>query len=106
MQISSLSGREMTKEIVFLAISRARRFLHWLPAALRLAEEPKVRVTLLVSSAAGHDFIRAYDSDRRRQIKRLWAPSVCALGQFTPPHRLSALLLSARAFGRDPRQSR
>ena len=54
----------MIKEIAFLAISQAHQFLHWLPAALRLAREPDVRVTVLVSSQAGLDFIRGYDPDR------------------------------------------
>jgi hypothetical protein len=37
-------------DIAFLAISQAHQFLHWLPAALRLAAEPGVKVNFLVSS--------------------------------------------------------
>lgn len=54
---------------------------------------------MLVSSAAGQDFIRAYDLHGRLQITRPWAPSVRAHGLFTPPHRVSARLLNARAIG-------
>jgi hypothetical protein len=53
----------------------------------------------LVSSAAGQDFICAYDLHGRLEIKRLWAPPVRAHGLFTPPHPLSVLLLNARAIG-------
>lgn len=89
----------MINEIAFLAISQAHQFLHWLPAALRLAAEPNVRVTVLVSSAAGQDFIRAYDPEQRLHIRRLWAPSVRSHGLFTPPRRLPVLLLNARTIG-------
>jgi hypothetical protein len=90
----------MIHEIAFLAISQAHQFLHWLPAALRLAAEPNVRVTVLVSSEAGHEFIRSYDPHGRLHIKRLNAPSMRRHGLFTPPHRLSVLLLNAATIGR------
>jgi hypothetical protein len=90
----------MTSEIAFLAISQAHQFLHWLPAALRLAAEPDVRVTVLVSTAAGQDFIRAYDPEQRLNIRRLWAPSVRQHGLFTPPPRLPVLLLNASLVAR------
>jgi hypothetical protein len=88
------------KEIAFLAISQAHQYLHWLPAALRLAEEPNVRVTVLVSTHAGADFIRAHDPENRLQIKRLWAPPINRDGLFTPPPRWLPLLLNARAISR------
>ena len=90
----------MVHEIAFLAISQAHQFMHWLPAALRLAGEPGVRVTVLVSSNAGQDFIRSYDPDHKLQIKRLRAPSVRRHGLFTPPPRVPVLLLNARSIGR------
>ena len=90
----------MIKEIAFLAISQAHQFLHWLPAALRLAREPDVRVTVLVSSQAGLDFIRGYDPDRRLHIERLWAPSLRPHGLFDPPSRLPVLLLNAPLISR------
>ena len=90
------------KRIAFLAISQAHQFLHWLPAALRLAERPEVEVTVLVSSRAGLDFIRSYDPERRLRIKRLWAPSLRRHGLFTPPKRRSVLLLNAWSIARYP----
>lgn len=92
----------MIKEIAFLAITQAHQFLHWLPAALRLAHEPGIKVTVLVSTQAGHDFIRSYDSEYRLHIKRLWAPSVGSKGLFRPPPRIPVLLLNARTISRYP----
>jgi hypothetical protein len=90
------------KKIAFLAISQAHQFLHWLPAALRLAEEPDVDVTVLVSTSAGFDFIRSYDRERRLRLRRLWAPSVEPQGLFRPPARGLVLLLNARTIARYP----
>jgi len=90
----------MIKEIAFLAISQAHQFLHWLPAALRLAKEPDVRVTVLVSSQAGLDFIRQYDPDNHLRLEKLWAPSVRPHGLFDPPLRLPVLLLNASTISR------
>jgi hypothetical protein len=91
-----------TKEIAFLAISQAHQFLHWLPAALRLAREPGLKVTVLVSTKASEDFIRSYDPEGRLHIERLRAPSLRRHGLFTPPHRLSVLLMNARSIARYP----
>ena len=77
----------MNHEIAFLAISQAHHFLHWLPAALRLAAEPGVRVTVLVSTSGGGDFIRSYDPENRLRIEQLSAPSLRRHGLFTPPLR-------------------
>ena len=90
------------KKIAFLAISQAHQFLHWLPAALRLAEEPRVEVTVLVSTRASVEFIRSYDPERRLRLKRLWAPSIEPQGLFRPPARWLVLLLNARTIGRYP----
>lgn len=90
----------MTREIAFLAISQAHQYLHWLPAALRLAANPDVRVTVLVSSEASQAFIRSYDSEKRLRIERLWAPSIRPHGLFTPPLRVPVLLLNARQISR------
>jgi hypothetical protein len=92
----------MIHEIAFLAISQAHQFLHWLPAALRLAGEPGVKVTVLVSSEAGETFIRSYDPKGRLNIERLWAPSVRSHGLFNPPSRVPVLLMNARSIGRYP----
>src|SRR5207248_9935948 len=89
-----------THHIAFLAISQAHQFLHWLPAALRLAAEPGVQVTVLVSSRAGAEFIRSFDPEQRLLIKRLWAPSLRPHGLFTPPLRAAVLLLNARSISR------
>jgi hypothetical protein len=92
----------MVREIAFLAISQAHQFLHWLPAALRLAARKDARVTVLVSSQAGHDFIKSYDPQNVLHIERLLAPSVRAHGLFTPPLRIPTLLLNARKIARYP----
>jgi hypothetical protein len=92
----------MIHEVAFLAISQAHQFLHWLPAALRLAGQPGVNVTVLVSSEAGQEFIRSYDPEGRLRIKRLWAPSVRSHGLFAPPERVPVLLLNAPAIARYP----
>jgi hypothetical protein len=89
-------------DIAFLAISQAHQFLHWLPAALRLAAEPGVKVTVLVSSKAGEQFIRSYDPEHCLNIERLWAPSIRPHGLFNPPVRIPVLLMNARAIGRHP----
>lgn len=92
----------MVHEVAFLAISQAHQFLHWLPVALRLAGQPGVNVTVLVSSEAGQEFIRSYDPENRLHIKRLRAPSVRSHGLFTPPERVPVLLLNARSIARYP----
>jgi hypothetical protein len=91
-----------TLRIAFLAISQAHQFLHWLPAALRLAQEPGVEVTVLGTSAAGLDFIRSYDPDGLLKVRKLWAPSLRRDGLFSPPKRRLALLMHHREIGRFP----
>ena len=90
----------MIHEIAFLAISQAHQYLHWLPAALHLAGEPGVKVTVLVSSEAGQEFIRSHDPHGRLHIKRLWTPSLRRHGLFTPPPRVPVLLLNAGEISR------
>ena len=92
----------MTTRIAFLAVSQAHQFLHWLPAALRLAREPGVEVTVLCSTRAGLEFIRRYDPERLLRLKRIWAPSFGRQGLFTPPKRRLALLLNAWRIARFP----
>ena len=92
----------MTTRIAFLAISQAHQYLHWLPAALRLAQDPDVEVTVLGSSAAGLDFIRSYDPEGRLRYRRLWAPSLRPDGLFTPPKRRLTLLLNAQTIASFP----
>ena len=84
----------MPTRIGFLAISQAHQFLHWLPAALRLATEPEVEVTVLCSTRAGLEFIRSYDPSGSLMLKRLWAPSLHKGDLFTPPKRRLTLLLN------------
>ncbi len=88
--------------IAFLAISQAHQFLHWLPAALRLAREPGVEVTVLGTSQAGLDFIRSYDPDELLKIRKLWVPSFRPDGLFSPPKRRLALLMHGLEIGRYP----
>ena len=95
------SNRRMLR-IAFLAISQAHQFLHWLPAALRLAREPGVEVTILGASAAGLEFIRSYDADGLLRIRKLWVPSRRRDGLFTPPKRRLTLLMHFREIGRYP----
>jgi hypothetical protein len=92
----------MTTRIAFLAVSQAHQFLHWLPAALRLAREPGVEVTVLCSTRAGLEFIRRYDSEGLLRLKRIWAPSVHRQGLFTPPKRRLTLLLNYPTIARFP----
>ena len=99
---SGPATRPATNKIAFLAVSQAHQFLHWLPAALRLAEEPGVEVTVLVSTAAALDFVRSYDPERRLGLKRLWAPSVEPQDLFRPPARWLVLLLNSRTIARYP----
>ena len=89
-------------KIAFLAISQAHQFLHWLPAALRLAKEPEVEVTVLASTRAGADFIRSHDPGQRLRVERLRAPNPGRRGLFDPPPRLLALVLNARKIARYP----
>jgi len=92
----------MIQEIAFLAISQAHQFLHWLPAALRLAAHDDVRVTVLVSTPGGGDFIRSYDPENRLRIEQLSAPSLRRHGLFTPPLRWPVLLMNAKRIARYP----
>ena len=92
----------MIHEVAFLAISQAHQFLHWLPAALRLAARDDVRVTVLVSTRDGADFIRSYDPENRLRIEQLSAPSLRRHGLFTPPLRWPVLLMNARKIARYP----
>jgi hypothetical protein len=82
------------ERIAFLAITQAHQFLHWLPAALRLAREPGVEVTVFCASSAGLDFIRSYDPDQLLQLRRLRSPRFGQDGLFNPPKRRLALLLN------------
>ena len=91
-----------TKDIAFIAVTQAHQFLHWLPAALHLATEPNVRVTVLASTKGGADFIRSFDPERRLRIERLWARGGGRDGLFDPPVRLPVLLLNARRIARFP----
>lgn len=91
-----------SKQVAFLAISQAHQFLHWLPAALQLAQHSGVRVTVLVSTRAGRDFIRSYDPEGTLRVKRLWAPSVRRQGLFMPPPRRLTLLLNIWSIARYP----
>ena len=88
--------------IGFLAISQAHQFLHWLPAALRLAREPDVEVTVLATSTAGIDFIRSYDPGELLRIRKLWVPSFRPDGLFSPPKRRLTLLMHWRTIGHYP----
>lgn len=85
-------------KIAFLAISQAHQFHHWLPAAIRLAKEPDVEVTVLVTTGGGADFIRSYDPEKRLRIEQLWTPSLRRHGLFTPPLRWPVLLMNARTI--------
>jgi hypothetical protein len=92
----------MIREIAFLAISQGHQFLHWLPAALRLAAEPGIKVTVLVSSQAGQEFIQSHDREGQLHVRRLRAPSLRKHGLFNPPARVPVLLMNARAISRYP----
>jgi hypothetical protein len=90
------------QRVAFLALSQAHQHLHWLPAALRLAQRPDVEVTVLSASRAMLEFIRSYDHDDRLKFRRLWVPSLSRDGLFTPPKRRLTVLMYHRTIGRFP----
>lgn len=98
----SASGTCRTIRIGFLAISQAHQYLHWLPAALRLAREPGVEVTVLGTTDAGLDYIRSYDPQRLLRLDKLWVPWSRADGLFIPPPRRQALLINYARIRRFP----
>jgi hypothetical protein len=78
--------------IGFLALSQAHQIFHWLPAALRLAREPGVEVTVLCPSRAGIDFIRSYDPQASLKLEWLAMPRRRS-GLFNYPRRARVLAL-------------
>ena len=92
----------MSLRIGFMAISQAHQYLHWLPAALRLAREPGVEVTVLGSNAAGLDFIRSYDPERRLGLVQLWAPFGKSDDLFETPSRFPVLALNSHRLASFP----
>ncbi len=89
-------------DIAFLALAHAHQHLHWLPAALRLAREPGVRVSVLAASPANLHFIGSHDPERRLKLRWLPTPRVRRDGLFTPPPRRLTLRLFHRLIGRFP----
>lgn len=92
----------MPTQIAFLAVAQAHQFPHWLPAALRLSQEPDVEVTVLSASAAGLEFVRSYDPDGRLRLRRLWSLPIRRDSLFTPPGRRLSLLLNYRTIASHP----
>jgi hypothetical protein len=96
--------------IAFLALAQAHQHLHWIPAALRLAREPGVRVHVLCPSRAGLRFIRGYDAERRLRYHWLWTTPRNKKGKllrqrdglFTLPRRSDVLDKWGRLIGRFP----
>ena len=79
--------------IAFLALAEAHQHLHWIPAALRLAAEPGVRVDVLGASCAGLKLVERFDPERRLRLVRLALPGRRPDGLFEHhPRRLSVLL--------------
>ena len=91
-----------TIDIAFIAISQAHQFAHWLPAALRLAQEPDVAVTVLASTSAGADYIRSFDRAGHLHVKLLRWFGEPQDPLFEPPPRIPILLLNAATFARFP----
>jgi hypothetical protein len=85
--------------IAFLALSQAHQFLHWIPAALRLAREPDVEVTVLSASNAGLNFVSSYDPEGLLRLRKLWVPSFTRDGLFSPPQRRLTALMHHREIG-------
>src|SRR5688572_21015345 len=92
----------MMERIAFLALAQAHQHLHWLPAALRLAREPGVEVTVLASSRAGLKFIRGFDPEGALTLRWLPTPALHRDGLFSPPKRRLTMLLHQRTIGRYP----
>lgn len=95
-------ARSTMIEIAFLALAQAHQHLHWLPAALRLAREPGVRVTVLASSRAGLKLIRGFDPDATLDLRWLPTPALHRDGLFSPPKRRLTMLLHQRTIRRFP----
>ena len=86
--------------IGYLAFAQAHQHLHWLPSALRLAQEPGIEVHVLSASRASLDFIRGFDPQGLLTLRHFPTPALRRDGLFSPPRRRLALLLHHRAIGR------
>ena len=91
----------MTIRVAFLAFTQGHQFLHWIPVALRLSQEPDVEVTVLSSNRASLDFIKGYDPDSRLKLRYLWVPTR-KRGLFSTPKRAWIAALRGRAIGAYP----
>jgi hypothetical protein len=79
--------------IAFLALAEAHQHLHWIPAALRLAAAPGVKVDVLGGSRAGLALVARFDPERRLRLKRLALPGRRRDGLFVHyPRKLSVLV--------------
>lgn len=96
------AARLKPTRVAFLAITQAHQFLHWLPAALRLAQEPNIEVTVLGTTDAGLDFIRGYDPDGSLNLRKLRTLGRGGNGLFDIPARLGTLLLNLPRIMRYP----
>src|SRR3546814_485701 len=84
------------RKIAFLAISEAHQVFHWLPAALCLARDFGVEVSVLSPSRKMLDFIGSYDEKCVLELVQLRRPFPSRDSLFRLPSRLAVLLLNYR----------
>ena len=88
--------------IAFLALAEAHQHLHWIPAALRLADEPGVSVDVLGPSAAGLALVKRLDPGAKLRLVHLAAPWTRHDSLFARPRRkLTALVHHLRLMRYD-----
>src|SRR3546814_20088737 len=77
------------RKIAFLAISEAHQVFHWLPAALCLARDFGVEVSVLSPSRKMLDFIGSYDEKCVLELVQLRRPFPSRDSLFRLPSRLA-----------------
>lgn len=88
--------------IAFLALAEAQQLYHWLPAALRLARDFGVPVSVLSPSPKLLDLVAGYDPDHKLRLVRLRRPSLRPDSLFRFPSRLATLILNYPVIRRFP----
>ena len=88
--------------IAFLALAEAHQHLHWIPAALQLAERPGVQVDVLGVSRAGLALVKRFDPEGQLRVVQLSLPGRRPDGLFVhTPRKLSVLLHHLRLMRYD-----
>src|SRR3546814_5899264 len=80
------------RKIAFLAISEAHQVFHWLLAALCLARDFGVEVSVLSPSRKMLDFISSYDEQCRLEPVQFRRPFQSRYSLFRPPSPIALFL--------------